>query len=111
MLSPLRTNASYSRSGTMFSRSLLVRETLSGATKAFFVFETAGEMDAAVPSLAYVLNSAVTGIRDESALLAAFEASERGDRHRRADFIEDVATAVCGGEAAEARVKSLRGRP
>jgi hypothetical protein len=42
-------------------------------------------------------------------LIAAFEALERADRHRRADFIEDVATAVWGGEAAEARVKSLRG--
>ena len=29
---------------------------------------------------------------------------------RRRDFIEDVATAVWGGEAAEARVKSLRGK-
>jgi hypothetical protein len=45
----------------------------------------------------------------ERQLTAAFEAMERGDRHRRADFIEDVATAVWGGEAAEARVKSLRG--
>ena len=44
-------------------------------------------------------------------MIAAFEALERADRHRRADFIEDVATAVWGGEAAEARVKSLRGRP
>jgi hypothetical protein len=44
-------------------------------------------------------------------LISAFEALERADRHRRADFIEDVATAVWGGEAAEARVKSLRGRP
>ena len=46
----------------------------------------------------------------ERQLLATFEAGDRGERHRRADFIEDVATAVWGGEAAEARVKSLRGR-
>lgn len=39
----------------------------------------------------------------------AFDALERDDRRRRADFIEDVATAVWGGDAAEARVKALRG--
>ncbi len=39
-----------------------------------------------------------------------FEALERGERHRRADFIEDVATAVWGGDAADTRVKALRGR-
>ena len=47
----------------------------------------------------------------ERQLLATFEAIDRGERHRRADFIEDVTTAVWGGDAAEARVKSLRGRP
>ena len=31
------------------------------------------------------------------------------ERRRRADFIEDVATAVWGGDAAESRVKALRG--
>jgi hypothetical protein len=41
-------------------------------------------------------------------LIAAFDALERADRRRRADFIEDVATAVWGGEAADARVKALR---
>ena len=46
----------------------------------------------------------------ERQLLATFEAIDRGERHRRADFIEDVTTAVWGGDAAEARVKSLRGR-
>jgi hypothetical protein len=46
----------------------------------------------------------------ERQLTAAFEAVDRDERRRRADFIEDVATAVWGGEAAEARVKSLRGR-
>ena len=46
----------------------------------------------------------------ERQLLATFEAIDRAERHRRADFIEDVATAVWGGDAAEARVKSLRGR-
>ena len=46
----------------------------------------------------------------ERQLLATFEAVDRGERHRRAAFIDDVATAVWGGEAAEARVKSLRGR-
>jgi hypothetical protein len=39
-----------------------------------------------------------------------FEAVDRDERRRRADFIEDVATAVWGGDAADARVKSLRGR-
>jgi hypothetical protein len=39
-----------------------------------------------------------------------FAAVDRDERRRRADFIEDVATAVWGGEAAEARVKALRGR-
>jgi hypothetical protein len=43
-------------------------------------------------------------------LIALFEAIERDERHRRADFIEEVATAVWGGDAAEARVKALRGR-
>jgi hypothetical protein len=42
-------------------------------------------------------------------LIALFEAIERDERRRRADFIEDVATAVWGGDAADARVKSLRG--
>ena len=46
----------------------------------------------------------------ERQLTAALEAVDRDERRRRADFIEDVATAVWGGEAAEARVKSLRGR-
>jgi hypothetical protein len=46
----------------------------------------------------------------ERQLTAAFEAVDRDERRRRADFIEDVATAVWGGEAAEARVKALRGR-
>ncbi len=46
----------------------------------------------------------------ERQLTAAFEALERGERHRRADFIEDVATAVWGGDDADARVKALRGR-
>jgi hypothetical protein len=44
----------------------------------------------------------------ESQLNLAFDALERDDRRRRADFIEDVATAVWGGDAAEARVKALR---
>jgi hypothetical protein len=39
-----------------------------------------------------------------------FEAVDRDERRRRADFIEDVTTAVWGGDAADARVKSLRGR-
>jgi hypothetical protein len=43
-------------------------------------------------------------------LIALFEAMERDERRRRADFIEDVATAVWGGDAADARVKTLRGR-
>ena len=46
----------------------------------------------------------------ERQLTAAFEAVDRDERRRRADFIEDVATAVWGGEATEARVKALRGR-
>ena len=46
----------------------------------------------------------------ERQLTAALEAVDRDERRRRADFIEDVATAVWGGEAAEVRVKSLRGR-
>lgn len=46
----------------------------------------------------------------ERQLLATFEAVDRGERHLRADFIEDVATAVWGGEAAETRVKALRDR-
>jgi hypothetical protein len=46
----------------------------------------------------------------ERQLTAAFEAVDRDERRRRADFIEDVATAVWGGEAAEARVNALRGR-
>ncbi|NOT87733.1 MAG: hypothetical protein HOP03_06090 [Lysobacter sp.] len=45
----------------------------------------------------------------ERQLNLAFDALERDDRRRRADFIEDVATAVWGGDAAEARVKVLRG--
>ena len=43
-------------------------------------------------------------------MIALFEAIERDERRRRADFIEDVATAVWGGDAADARVKALRGR-
>jgi hypothetical protein len=43
-------------------------------------------------------------------LIALFEAVDRDERRHRADFIEDVATAVWGGEAAEARVKALRAR-
>lgn len=46
----------------------------------------------------------------ERQLIAAFAAVERDERRRRADFIEDVATAVWGGDTAEARVKTLRGR-
>lgn len=46
----------------------------------------------------------------ERQLIAALEAIEHSERHRRADFIEDVAVAVWGGDAAEARVKALRGR-
>ncbi len=46
----------------------------------------------------------------ERQLTAAFDALDRDERRRRADFIEDVATAVWGGEAADARVKALRGR-
>jgi hypothetical protein len=41
-------------------------------------------------------------------LIALFAAIDRIERRRRADFIEDVATAVWGGEAADARVKALR---
>ena len=44
----------------------------------------------------------------ERQLNLAFDALERDDRRRRADFIEDVATAVWGGDAAESRVKALR---
>lgn len=46
----------------------------------------------------------------ERQLTAAFDALDRDERRRRADFIEDVATAVWGGEVADARVKTLRGR-
>ncbi|MFZ2752066.1 MAG: hypothetical protein WAZ48_01350 [Lysobacteraceae bacterium] len=46
----------------------------------------------------------------ERQLTAAFDALDRDERRRRADFIEDVATAVWGGEDADARVKALRGR-
>ena len=45
----------------------------------------------------------------ERQLNLAFDALDRDDRRRRADFIEDVATAVWGGDAAELRVKALRG--
>ena len=45
----------------------------------------------------------------ERQLNLAFDALERDDRRRRADFIEDVAVAVWGGDAAETRVKALRG--
>ena len=45
----------------------------------------------------------------ERQLTFAFDALERDERRRRADFIEDVATAVWGGDAAESRVKALRG--
>ena len=45
----------------------------------------------------------------ERQLNLTFDALERDDRRRRADFIEDVATAVWGGDAAESRVKALRG--
>jgi hypothetical protein len=45
----------------------------------------------------------------ERQLNVAFDALERDDRRRRADFIEDVATAVWGGDAAESRLKALRG--
>ena len=41
-------------------------------------------------------------------MIALFEAIERDERRRRADFIEDVATAVWGGDAAQTRVKALR---
>ena len=43
----------------------------------------------------------------ERQLLATFEAIDRGERQRRAEFIEDVATAVWGGDAAEARARRL----
>jgi hypothetical protein len=46
----------------------------------------------------------------ERQLHRALDALERDDRRRRADFIEDVATAVWGGDAADARVAALRGR-
>lgn len=46
----------------------------------------------------------------ERQLTAAFEALERDERRRRADYIEDIATAVWGGEAAERRVHALRKR-
>jgi hypothetical protein len=45
----------------------------------------------------------------ERQLNLVIDALERDDRRRRADFIEDVATAVWGGDAAESRVKALRG--
>jgi hypothetical protein len=45
----------------------------------------------------------------ERQLNLAFDALERDDRRRRADFLEDVAVAVWGGDAAETRVKALRG--
>lgn len=45
----------------------------------------------------------------ERQLNVAFDTLERDERRRRADFIEDVALAVWGGDAAEARVKALRG--
>lgn len=44
----------------------------------------------------------------ERQLNLAMDALDRDERRRRADFIEDVATAVWGGDAAEARVKTLR---
>lgn len=46
----------------------------------------------------------------ERQLNATFDALERDELRRRADFIEDVAVAVWGGDAAEARVRALRGR-
>jgi hypothetical protein len=46
----------------------------------------------------------------ERQLHLAFAALARDERRRRADLIEDVATAVWGGEAADARVTALRGR-
>ena len=46
----------------------------------------------------------------ERQLNATFDALERDERRRRADFIEDVAVAVWGGDAAEARVRALRAR-
>ena len=44
----------------------------------------------------------------ERQLNLAMDALDRDERRRRADFIEDVATAVWGGDDAEARVKTLR---
>jgi len=44
----------------------------------------------------------------ERQLNLAFDALERIEHRRRADFIEDVAVAVWGGDAAESRVKALR---
>lgn len=44
----------------------------------------------------------------ERQLIASFEALERIERRRRAEFIEDVAVAVWGGDAAQKRVKALR---
>ena len=40
----------------------------------------------------------------ERQLNLAFDALERDERRRRADFIEDVAVAVWVGDAAEARI-------
>jgi hypothetical protein len=44
----------------------------------------------------------------ERQLNLVFDALERDERRRRADFIEDVVVAVWGGDAAEARVSALR---
>lgn len=44
----------------------------------------------------------------ERQLNLAMNALERIERRRRADFIEDVAVAVWGGDAAESRVSALR---
>lgn len=46
----------------------------------------------------------------ERQLTRAMDTLDQMERRRRADFIEDVATAVWGGDTAEARVKALRGR-
>jgi hypothetical protein len=46
----------------------------------------------------------------ERQLTLAMDTLDQMERRRRADFIEDVATAVWGGDTAEARVKALRGR-
>ena len=54
-------------------------------------------------------NLAELGRMTERQLNVAFDTLERDERRRRADFIEDVALAVWGGDAAEARVKALRG--